>query len=67
MKCLYKYPHNAFPYEQLVHKNRHRSRYEPEFELIDTGVFADNRYFDVFVKYAKAAPDDILMQITIAN
>ena len=67
MKCLYKYPHHAFPYEQLVAENRHRSRDEPEYELLDTGIFEGDRYFDVFVEYAKAAPDDILMQITIAN
>ena len=67
MKCLYKYPHHAFPYDQLVAENRHRSRDEPEYELLDTGIFAGDRYFDVFVEYAKAAPDDILMQITITN
>ena len=67
MKCLYKYPHHAFPYDQLVAENRHRSRDEPEYELLDTGIFEGDRYFDVFVEYAKAAPDDILMQIKIAN
>ncbi len=67
MKCLYKYPHQAFPYAQLVEENRRRSRSEPEFELLDTGIFAENRYFDVFVEYAKAAPEDILIQVTIAN
>ncbi|BAY38701.1 hypothetical protein NIES2111_30490 [Nostoc sp. NIES-2111] len=67
MKCLYKYPQQAFPYAQLVEENQRRSKFEPEFELLDTGVFADNRYFDVFVEYAKAAPEDILMQITITN
>ncbi|NEQ22233.1 MAG: glucosidase [Microcoleus sp. SIO2G3] len=67
MKCLYKYPQQAFPYTQLVEENRHRSRSEPEFELLDTGVFAENRYFDVFVEYAKASPEDILIQVTIAN
>jgi len=67
MKCLYKYPHNAFPYEQLVRENQRRSRHEPEFELLDTGIFNQDRYFDVFVEYAKAAPDDILIQFTIVN
>jgi hypothetical protein len=67
MKYLYKYPQRAFPYEQLVRENRNRGRGASEFELMDTGVFADNRYFDVFVEYAKAAPDDILIRISIAN
>ncbi|AUT02173.1 glucosidase [Nostoc sp. CENA543] len=67
MKCLYKYPQQAFPYTQLVQENQRRSKYEPEFELLDTGIFADNRYFDVFVEYAKATPEDILIQIAIAN
>ncbi|MEJ1930886.1 glucosidase [Nostoc sp. NIES-2111] len=67
MKCLYKYPQQAFPYAQLVEENQRRSKFEPEFELLDTGIFADNHYFDVFVEYAKAAPEDILMQITITN
>ena len=67
MKCLYKYPQQAFPYAQLVAENRHRSKSEPEFELLDTGIFDENRYFDVFVEYAKASPEDILIQLTIAN
>jgi hypothetical protein len=67
MRMLYKYPHAAFPYTQLVEENRRRGRAEPEFELIDTGVFADNRYFDVEIEYAKADVDDILMQVTIHN
>jgi hypothetical protein len=67
MKCLYKYPQQAFPYEHLVAENRRRSKFEPEFELLDTGIFADNCYFDVFVEYAKASPEDILIQIEIAN
>jgi hypothetical protein len=67
MKCLYKYPQQAFPYAQLVEENRRRSKTEPEFELLDTGVFAENRYFDVFVEYAKASPEDILIQVAIAN
>ena len=67
MKCLYKYPQQAFPYTQLVEENRRRSKFEPEFELLDTGIFAENRYFDVFVEYAKATPEDILIQVTIVN
>jgi len=67
MKALYKYPQAEYPYAQLVAENRRRARHEPEFELSDTGVFADDRYFDVFVEYAKAAPDDILIRITAAN
>ncbi len=67
MKGLYKYPQAAFPYERLVQENARRTRDDPEYELIDTGVFAENRYFDVFAEYAKAAPDDILIRITVAN
>ncbi|MGC4054183.1 MAG: glucosidase [Paludibaculum sp.] len=67
MKYLYKYPQAAFPYEQLVAENRRRGKGEREFELIDSGVFRDNRYFDVFVEYAKAGADDILIRITVAN
>ena len=67
MKYLYKYPQAAFPYADLVETNARRSREEMEYELLDTGVFKDDRYFDVFVEYAKAGPDDILMQITAAN
>jgi hypothetical protein len=66
MKGLYKYPQAAFPYEELITKNQ-RSRTEPEYELIDTGVFDDDRYFDVFVEYAKNSPDDILIQVTAVN
>src|SRR6476646_948567 len=58
-KALYKYPHAAFPYAQLVEQNAKRTRSDPEFELVDTGVFDDNRYFDVVAEFAKAAPDDI--------
>src|SRR5215467_6085225 len=57
MKYLYKYPQAAYPYDQLVGTNRRRNRYELEYELLDTGVFANDRYFDVFVEYAKAAPE----------
>ena len=67
MKYLYKYPQAAFPYADLVETNRRRSRDELEYELLDTGVFNDNRYFDVFVEYAKAGPEDILVRITAAN
>ena len=67
MKCLYKYPQAAFPYTQLVEENRSRGRHSPEFELLDTGVFADDRYFDVFIEYAKNSPEDILIQISIIN
>lgn len=67
MKCLYKYPHRAFPYSQLVEENKSRSRQQPEFELLDTGVFDGNCYFDIFVEYAKNSPDDILIKITAIN
>ena len=64
---LYKYPQRAYPYEQLLEVNRNRSKLEREFEITDTNAFADNRYFDVVVEYAKAAPDDILIELTITN
>jgi Glycosyl hydrolase family 63 C-terminal domain len=67
MKYLYKYPQAAFPYADLVETNRRRSRNEMEYELLDTGVFQDDRYFDVFVEYAKDGPDDILVKITAVN
>ncbi len=67
MRYLYKYPQSPFPYSWLVEENARRGRGEAEFELIDTGVFADNRYFDVFVEYAKAGPDDILIQLQVHN
>ena len=67
MKYLYKYPQKAYPYDDLVATNHQRSRTDPEYELIDTGVFNEDRYFDVFVEYAKAAPDDILIQISVHN
>ena len=67
MKALYKYPQSEFPYARLVEENRRRGKHEPELELIDTGVFDDNRYFDVFAEYAKAGTDDILIRITVAN
>jgi len=67
MKALYKYPQRAFPYTDLAATNRNRSRYEPEYELIDTGIFADNRYFDVTIEYAKADPTDLLIRISATN
>jgi hypothetical protein len=67
MRALYKYPQAAFPYEQLCDENRRRGRNEPEFELIDTGIFDDQRYFDVAVEYAKASANDILIRIEVAN
>jgi len=67
MKYLYKYPQNEYPYLDLINTNRHRARADPEFELIDTGIFNENRYFDVFVEYAKAAPRDLLIEISVCN
>jgi len=67
MSMLYKYPHSAFPYQQLVEENARRSKQQDEFELTDTGIFSENRYFDVFVEYAKAHPEDILIRITAVN
>jgi hypothetical protein len=67
MKYLYKYPQREFPYRELVETNRGRSREEFEYELLDTGVFKDDRYFDVFVEYAKTGSEDILARITAAN
>jgi hypothetical protein len=67
MKGMYKYPQSEFPYTRLVEENRRRSKAEPEFELIDTGAFDENRYFDVITEYAKASPNDVLIRLTIAN
>jgi hypothetical protein len=67
LKCLYKYPQRAFPYADLVATNGARGRQDLEYELLDTGVFDDDRYFDVVIEYAKAAPDDILMLVTAHN
>ncbi len=67
MKMLYKYPQVEFPYARLVEENRSRNRQQPEFELADTGVFDGDRYFDIFIEYAKASPEDILMKITAFN
>jgi Glycosyl hydrolase family 63 C-terminal domain len=67
MKYLYKYPQSEFPYLDLVETNRRRSREELEYELLDTGIFDEDRYFDVFVEYAKADPEDTLIRITVHN
>jgi hypothetical protein len=67
MKYLYKYPQGEFPYRDLVETNRRRSREELEYELLDTGLFDDDRYFDVFIEYAKDGPDDVLIRITVHN
>ena len=67
MKMLYKYPQHEFPYAWLVEENKRRSKQQPEFELIDTGIFNDNKYFDVFVEYAKARENDILIKLTVHN
>jgi len=67
MRYLYKYPQRAYPYEDLRATNRRRSKLELEYELLDTGIFDDDRYFDVFVEYAKATPEDILVRITAVN
>ena len=67
MKYLYKYPQTEFPYAELVEENRRRDKRQPEFELLDTGVFDEDRYFDVFVEYAKADVEDILIKITVTN
>jgi len=67
MKYLYKYPQTAYPYSDLVDTSRRRGRQELEYELLDTGVFDQDRYFDVFVGYAKASPEDILIEITVCN
>jgi hypothetical protein len=67
MKWLYKYPQRPYPYSDLAETNRHRSRNEFEYELLDTGIFDGDRYFDVFVEYTKAGPEDVLIRITVAN
>ncbi len=67
MRALYKYPHAPFPYQQLIEENRRRTKLDPEYELIDTGIFDDDRYFDVEVEYAKATPNDILIRISATN
>ncbi|MDZ7640268.1 MAG: glucosidase [Bryobacterales bacterium] len=67
MKGLYKYPQSAYPYQRLLDENRARGKQELEYELEDSGAFHENRYFDVFVEYAKAAPEDLLIRVTVAN
>lgn len=67
MKMLYKYPQNAFPYEDLLNINAGRSKNEDEYELIDTGIFERNEYFDIFIEYAKEGANDILIQLTVTN
>jgi hypothetical protein len=67
MKGLYKYPQREFPYSRLVEENKNRSKDQPEFELFDTGIFDENRYWDLEIEYAKAGPDDVLMRITAHN
>jgi hypothetical protein len=67
MKYLYKYPQVAFPYEDLKENNKRRGRNDMEYELLDTGVFKEDRYFDVFVEYAKQSPEDLLIQISVSN
>jgi len=67
MQMLYKYPHGEFPYRWLVEENRRRTKADAEFELVDTGIFAEDRYCDVFVEYAKADPEDVLVRITACN
>jgi hypothetical protein len=67
LRMLYKYPQGRFPYEELRRENARRTTLDPEYELLDTGIFEGARYFDAIVEYAKAAPDDILMRVTITN
>ncbi len=67
MKYLYKYPQGEFPYAKLREENRRRGKKDPEYELLDTGIFGENRYFDVFIEYAKAMPEDILIRVTAWN
>ena len=67
MKALYKYPQRAYPYNDLLETNRHRGKEEPEYELIDTGVFSEDRYFDVTMEYAKVDPLDILIRVSVTN
>jgi hypothetical protein len=67
MKMLYKYPQDEYPYARIVEENSRRGKDEPEFELMDTSIFNDDRYFDVFVEYAKASPDDLLAKVTVCN
>jgi hypothetical protein len=66
-RMLYKYPHRAYPYQRLIDENARRGRHDPEFELIDTGIFDDDRYFDVQIEYAKADVEDVLLRVTVEN
>ena len=63
MRALYKYPQQEFPYQRLIEESARRTRLEPEFELVDTGIFDEGRYFDIFIEYAKAAPNDICIRV----
>src|SRR5437016_6257407 len=67
MKALYKYPQAEYPYARLLEESRRRTRNDPEFELVDTGIFDTNRYFDIVVEYAKASTDDVFVRITAVN
>ena len=67
MRALYKYPQQEFPYQRLIEESSRRTRLDPEFELVDTGIFADGRYFDIFIEYAKAAPTEICVKISVVN
>src|SRR5262249_55722727 len=67
LKAQYRYPQAAFPYEKLLTENARRTKHDPEFELLDTGIFDGNRFFDIIAEYAKAAPDDVLIKITVLN
>jgi hypothetical protein len=67
MKMLYKYPQTEFPYSQLLQENQKRGKLDPEFELIDTGIFNEDKYFDVFIEYSKAGTEDILIKLTVCN
>lgn len=67
LKMLYKYPQQEYPYEQLVLENRRRGRNDPEYEIQDTGIFNENKYFDVFIEYAKSSPEEVLLKITVWN
>src|SRR5206468_3813917 len=67
LKMLYKYPQAEYPYARLVEENHNRGKTHPEFEIVDCGIFEDDRYFDVFVEYAKVNPTDLLVEITIHN
>ncbi len=67
MKMVYKYPINAFPYDDIINENAKRGKTDPEFEIVDTGVFNNNEYFDIFIEYAKGSEDDILIRVTAHN